>query len=586
MRAGAGEGARRAWDDAPTPSWAASAIVPSFLALREGVAPVVVVAPHGARRRRPIRRGDSVNDLHTDTLAWELAERLDAHAIVNHGLDRNEVDLNRISHLVERADGVLELLHGAVLAASAGGAAPLVVFVHGWNMVVPCCDVGIGLRRRAGVLAGSYPTVGPACRDEVVRALERELPARGIAVGLGRRYPASGRDNAVQLFSGRHADHANATVANLARLALEGRVDGVQLELGIPLRWPGALRAALLDGLVAAIEPWSGRSPSRRPPAREPRPALPSADGPVPGARGWSAPAPAAADQAAPEAGWSLQASLDDGGRCALFAGVEATGDRSMAARLCVVCADGSMLLMVGEGEWGGERGRYEMDGFAWRVSADGERVEISLRGPMVRYRTHAAYMDLEQGLSTAEVVDAQATLVFDVDVDGGTSRGADAEANRVTGREAVRARDDAAARAAAALRPRHGRLHGRLDLGVLALDVDRMAFVERGGRRASPPGDRVRVLVEAPDGAARVLAGDSDGLRVIDGPPARIRGGAASGSGEPAFAEGEVVARVPVLRPHGDGSFSRWTFGIVRCRFDAGESVGVFETVEVFRRG
>jgi hypothetical protein len=42
------------------------------------------------------------------------------------------------------------------------------------------------------------------------------------------------------------------------------------------------------------------------------------------------------------------------------------------------------------------------------------------------------------------------------------------------------------------------------------------------------------------------------------------------------------------VWRPVGDGVFARWSFGIVRCRFDGDEGEGVaglFDSLEVFRR-
>ena len=65
-----------------------------------GSGPVIVVAPHGGRRQREVRPDDSVNDLHTAGIAREFARRLGAPALINHGLDRNDTDLNRISELV------------------------------------------------------------------------------------------------------------------------------------------------------------------------------------------------------------------------------------------------------------------------------------------------------------------------------------------------------------------------------------------------------------------------------------------------------------------------------------------------------
>ena len=48
---------------------------------------------------------------------------------------------------------------------------------------------------------------------------------------------------------------------------------------------------------------------------------------------------------------------------------------------------------------------------------------------------------------------------------------------------------------------------------------------------------------------------------------------------------EAEVLARVPVWRPIGQGAFVRWQFGIARCRYTDGgpDSIGLFECTDVF---
>ncbi len=545
------------WSAAALPSWSRPIEVPRWLALREGRRPIVVVAPHGGRRRRDVRRGDNVNDLFTAGIARELAERLDAHALVNHGLDRNEIDLNRIGHLASRAPEVLGLLAAAVEAAAAGGDAALVLFVHGWNMVVPCCDVGVGLRRRAGALTGRHPTLSRERYDTTIAAIERELSARGLGFAVGRRYTASGRENAAQLFSGRFADHEHEVVARLSRLALAGAVDAAQLELGIPLRWPGPLREALLDGLVAAFDEAAPRKPA-------------SADDGSARA-GWQLP-PAGhrGSPGPPEPGWSLQALLDDDGRHAMFAGVEATGPRSMAARFSIVATDGTMMLLVGEGEWGGEPGRYELEGLRWSIDESGTRVEVAVGAAaaspggaparagapgtqMLRYATHDAYLDLEEGLAASRLVDADIRLVFE------------------------------------ALAPDHGRLRGRVRAGDLALDVDTVAFVDRGGRRNADPRERLRVVGLRADrsifvershtreGPTLQLVEDAAGLGTIR---------ATGDRGEPgSIVEATITARVPVWRPLGEGVLVRWTFGIVRCRHAGGgtPSAGLFESLELF---
>ena len=77
--------------------------LPSWLRYRTGKRPIVLVAPHGGERAREIRRGDGMNDLYTAELCHELAGRLDAYAVVNEGLDRNDVDL--LGRSREIADG-------------------------------------------------------------------------------------------------------------------------------------------------------------------------------------------------------------------------------------------------------------------------------------------------------------------------------------------------------------------------------------------------------------------------------------------------------------------------------------------------
>lgn len=534
------------------PRWSESIAVPAFLALREGTRPLVIVAPHGGRRQRPIRRGDSVNDLHTAEIAWELATRLDAHAIVNHGLDRNEIDLNRISDLMTRAPEVLALLVAAIGEAARGGEVPLVLFVHGWNMVVPCCDIGIGLRRRGSALTGRYPTMSRSCYDGTIAAMEHELAARGVSVAIGRRYTASGRDNAAQLFSGRHADHDDAAVAGLGRLAMAGRVDAAQLELGIPLRWKGELREALLEGLVEGLR--SHRTATPRSGIEDEVAEIievPRANG------GWRLPLPAPEDVASGnDGGFSLQAVLDADSGVATFCGVEPTGRHSMAARFSLVCTDGTMLLLVGEGEWSGEAGRYGLEGFTWHAEEDGRRMQLRLCAPMIRYRTHDAYLDLEQGLLGSEVVRGEISLEFEaVAEDRGQPR---------------------------------GRLRGRVVAGGIDLAIDTMAFVDRGGRRQAQPRSRIRVVVEREERDVVVARSEEREETSLELATGRGRLGVIQGThAAHPLAEAEILARVPVWRPHGDGTFSRWTFGIARCRFtDEGEDrIGLFEALEVFRR-
>ena len=253
------------------------------------------------------------------------------------------------------------------------------------------------------------------------------------------------------------------------------------------------------------------------------------------------------------EPGFALQAVLDGDGHAATFCGVEATGPGSMVARFSIVCGDGTMMLLVGEGEWGGEAGRYSLEGFCW--TADATRVELTLRAPMIRYATHDAYLDLEQGLRGSSLVEADVHLVFE------------------------------------ASSQEHGRLHGSVRAGSVALEVDTVAFLDRGTRRTADARERIRVLAARDDGTVvvdRSVTGEHCSLQMERGAGALGVIRAVSAASRPGrLHEAEVVARVPVWRPAGEGVLVRWTFGIVRCRYVGSTiaSTGLFESLEIFRR-
>ncbi len=487
--------------------------------------PILVVAPHGGRRTRPVRRSDGVNDLHTAEIAEEIAERLGARALINHSLDRNEADLNRISDLCEKAPEFLAALREHVETVPGGRA--LALFVHGWNMTLPCCDIGVGLKRHKNKLFGRYPTVSREFFDAALPALERAFTERGLTAELGMRYPGIGADNVMQLFSGRHHDHRHEDVRVLAGLAVAGRVEAVQLELGIPLRWRGPRRRETIDAIVEAI---TGIDLQMRGPRALWK--LPAANKTVAG-------------NAVVEAGYGLQAALAQPG-IGLFAGVEATGKTSMAVRICLVREDGTMLLFVAESSWDGSAGCYQTNGLSWRVGDDGAW-RARFAGPMVAYPTHDAYEDLETGLADSTL--AEAAVELDAYEDN-------------------------------ELPPPFRRLRYKLvwrgAQGVPDGDLSGscVAVCERGGRRGSavqrPPtgagSDSARIFFtvgRAPEAVGDALI-DSDGC---------VHSGRGAGT--------RVTARVPVWRPMPGGVLTRFTFGTLRSA--DGERMAVYDRLEVF---
>ena len=96
------------------------------------------------------------------------------------------------------------------------------------------------------------PNRGPVSR------LRDELQARRTWAPVGWRYPAWGADNALQLLSGRHDGHDDARLSGFARLAADDRVDALQLELSVPLRWPGPWRESFLAATELALADYEG----------------------------------------------------------------------------------------------------------------------------------------------------------------------------------------------------------------------------------------------------------------------------------------------------------------------------------------
>jgi hypothetical protein len=295
---------------------------------------------------------------------------------VNADVDRNDVDLNRISTAHDRAPHFLEMLGDLLDGALSQCERAVVLAIHGWNVVQPSVDVGIGYR--PGRHAPAAPP-GPTASAEFVRgalgALCAALANRGIGVSLGARYPARTPENLLQLFSERHTADARPLVRRLAQLGR--RCDGVQLELAVPLRWPGPWRTQLVTSLVEVLPALLGR---RREAA------------PVPGAR----PEPAAGTA-----------------RTFEFVGPELCGlaalDRA-GGRLLLFEQDGTLALFTGERIGGEAEGHVA--GLSLTATADGGRL-LRYDGPLARFPDTTPFLDLEAGLARASVVDAHCLMTF-----------------------------------------------------------------------------------------------------------------------------------------------------------------------------
>ena len=83
-----------------------------------------------------------------------------------------------------------------------------VLLIHGWNIIEPRVDLGLGLKERNGRL---HPTRGAhiAADDEFIQdtahALATRLRQAGIVPTFGLRYPGGAAQNLLQAFTPRHA---------------------------------------------------------------------------------------------------------------------------------------------------------------------------------------------------------------------------------------------------------------------------------------------------------------------------------------------------------------------------------------------
>jgi len=407
-----------------------------------GDGPLVWLAPHGGARdagRRPwVRERLRVNDLHTASLAAELARATGGPALVNARHDRNDVDLNRIVEAHERAPWFLEALADVLEATVARHGRATLLVVHGWNVVQPAVDLGLGC------LPAADPWHVPPASAVSAAFARRALPAfvdalatAGIRATVGARYPARHRENLLQLFTPRYRDDPRPLVRRLAALARQ--TDAVQLELGIPLRWQGAWRGRF----VAACRSAQGAlaAPADR--------------------------APAASAAAAPDAGVAAPA------RRLQFAGAELSGlvaidDDARAGRLLLFAPDGTLTLFTGERAGAEAPGRVG----PLHVAPQADGLGIRLAGPLLRFPDATPFLDLELGLARAALVEAEVALDFRPDHGGG----APGDFGRVTGTvtldgvaRAIDARGFADAGAAPAPWPRvRAALHwGRAGLSV-----------------------------------------------------------------------------------------------------------------------
>ncbi len=487
--------------------------------IRRGNSRILLVAPHGGRRA-PVDALNPppnlrVNDVFTPDLTRLLAERLDATAIINETIDRNDIDLNRISQVTKRAAWFLDVLHVEIERLRQRHGVVVALFVHGWNTGQPICDLGIGgslIDEALVVPEGAGLTVSESFRVNALQQLREECAVRRIATAVGERYAASHRNNLLQLFALERHHH----------------VEAVQLELAIPLRMPGEWRDRFLDACVATFTvPQRVRSPFEIPSRR---------------------------DESAP---LSLQ-FYDPRAAVGLFTGTGRLG-AMLGGRLLLFLGEKRIALFTGEAAVRGGRSLLPL-----RLTGQGSEVDLSFDGPMLFLEDGADYLDLEAAFGRSRLIHAEVEIHFTASVGEAAQLGHCVGRLRADGNEHIIEANGFANAGAWRGSGAHEQtmLSAAFANGageLVRYDHSRDEFLEM---RFSPAGvttgtnGRVEITPEEDPYVPQSLA-----LHADDAAPMRV----------------VPLSRMSILRTAGGGA-ARVTFGVARFEAERGDGFGVFE--------
>lgn len=572
--------------------------LPPWCRVVAGDGPTLVIAPHGGLCSRDLLAAETAgalrgNDLHTADVAGCLAERLGGTLIANHALDRNELDLNRISEVTTSASWFLDLMHEQVERLLSRHAVAQVLMVHGWHVVQPSCDVGIGARLASAATASEVAhrlTVSAEYATSALEALRAATAEQGIRTTYGERWPAAHRNNVMQVFRRRRPAAAVPLAHPLGALAAAGRLQAVQLELGAPLRWPGAWRDRFLDAAARAFgDPAARRhggalgerrpdqaiassSSSERPSAARAsamvdvveRMQHEAAGGAAAATNATHAAASAnavdtndadAAESTIPHRGVALQAFDANAGAHGLgiVAGIGALSPDEVGARLLLHPGGQRMLLFTGhERVRAGGAGR--VGGLAIARRADG--IDVRFRGPVLDLPDASDYFRREAAQLDATLVDLELDLRFTAC--GGAAFG------RIMGEVRLDGRSLSIA-AGGFTDPILGRPAQIGSAGSLRLTA---AFGPALGLSVAADGTGATITRCTPDGAA-IERGPAAAIPQLYG--RRLPEPFALPLDGAAFLRCTPLGHVSIVRPTGEGAFARITFGAATFALDDG---------------
>jgi hypothetical protein len=384
---------------------AAAAKGARWLHAPHGDAPVLLIAPHGGHAGPATRAmlNPKVNDLHTADITRELARRLDAGAIINAGMDRNRLDLNRLSQVMSEAPWMLELIAARLERIVARNGRAVVLLIHGWNVIEPRVDVGIGVKSASGTLlpaCGAHVSASDGFVNGPLLDFVESLRRSGIEPTFGLRYPGAGANNLLQAFTRRHASSPVGALRRLAALNARGALEAVQLELSVALRMPGRFRteaiAAIAESFARYDRPATAPRPNRIEHASRIE-IIRTVETPSPGPRRGAQQSPTGPLRVGLE---FYDPSTQVGAMASFDLGSGAAGARVMA-----VAGRERIALFTAEGRVERTAQSLTLGPLALRI--EGGRLRFDFAGPAVVVEDGTAYLSVERALARAALHEA-----------------------------------------------------------------------------------------------------------------------------------------------------------------------------------
>ncbi|MBV8138841.1 MAG: hypothetical protein JO121_24930 [Deltaproteobacteria bacterium] len=381
---------------------AAVAVPEPWLEIIEGDSPMLLIAPHGGRAGKAAQATlhPKVNDLHTAEITRELAARLHASALINSAMDRNLIDCNRIPQLAERAPWLLEILAQRLAALVERFGRATVLLVHGWNIIEPRVDFGLGVRTYGRELRPTGSARVSASDNFIngpLLSLAAKLRAAGITPTFGLRYPAGGIHNLVQAFTERHRESPPSPLSRISAIAARGVVDAAQLELSVSVRLPGALRQRCVEAIT---ETFSGPPQAAAPSDSH----LSIVRTPL-ASRGASATAPVRVGMEFYDAasGIGAMASFD-------------LGTPGFGARIMMLLGERRVILCTCEGTTKREHDRLSLGPLSLAIR--GSSLVLEFAGAAVVVPDGSTYLSIERALATG-ILDPRARVTVEVPLSG-----------------------------------------------------------------------------------------------------------------------------------------------------------------------